>query len=65
MGTGRMSNLPISFPVANERFIARVFEISQYIFMRESTHKVAENTSTAHDRFHTSWGSPGKRSPRA
>ncbi|KER22685.1 hypothetical protein T265_09274 [Opisthorchis viverrini] len=28
-----------------------IFEISQYISMMESTHKVAENSSTAHDRF--------------
>ncbi|KAG5454382.1 hypothetical protein CSKR_107237 [Clonorchis sinensis] len=27
-------------------------------------HKVAENSSTAHDRFRPSWGSSGRRSPR-
>ncbi|KER33716.1 hypothetical protein T265_00404, partial [Opisthorchis viverrini] len=31
---------------------------------RETTHKVAENSSTAHDRFRPSWGSSGGRSPR-
>ncbi|KER32223.1 hypothetical protein T265_12825, partial [Opisthorchis viverrini] len=30
----------------------------------ETTHKVAENTSTTHDRFRPSWGSSGKRGPR-
>ncbi|KER21079.1 hypothetical protein T265_10521 [Opisthorchis viverrini] len=30
----------------------------------ETTHKVAENSSTAHDRFRPSWGSSGRRSPR-
>ncbi|KER27623.1 hypothetical protein T265_05345 [Opisthorchis viverrini] len=29
----------------------------------ETTHKVAENSSTAHDRFRPSWGSSGRRSP--
>ncbi|KAG5441073.1 hypothetical protein CSKR_105642 [Clonorchis sinensis] len=29
-----------------------------------TTHKVAENSSTAHDRFRPSWGSSGRRSPR-
>ncbi|KER21905.1 hypothetical protein T265_14988, partial [Opisthorchis viverrini] len=27
-------------------------------------HKVAENCSTAHDRFHPSWGPSGRRNPR-
>ncbi|KER30053.1 hypothetical protein T265_03426 [Opisthorchis viverrini] len=40
-----------------------IFEISQYIFLRETTHKVAENSSTAHDQFRPSWGSSGRRSP--
>ncbi|KER27783.1 hypothetical protein T265_13738, partial [Opisthorchis viverrini] len=30
----------------------------------ETTHKVAENFSTAHDRFRPSWGSSDRRSPR-
>ncbi|KER22148.1 hypothetical protein T265_09681 [Opisthorchis viverrini] len=30
-----------------------------------TTHKVAENPSTAHDRFRPFWGSSGRRSPRA
>ncbi|KER24170.1 hypothetical protein T265_14475, partial [Opisthorchis viverrini] len=30
----------------------------------ETTHKVAENSSTAHDRLRPSWGSSGCRSPR-
>ncbi|KER22729.1 hypothetical protein T265_14798, partial [Opisthorchis viverrini] len=33
-------------------------------FMKETTHKVAENCSTAHDRFRPSWGSSGRHSPR-
>ncbi|KER29030.1 hypothetical protein T265_04219 [Opisthorchis viverrini] len=31
---------------------------------RETTHKVAENSSTAHDRFRPSWGSSDRHSPR-
>ncbi|KAG5443050.1 hypothetical protein CSKR_112149, partial [Clonorchis sinensis] len=31
---------------------------------RCTTHKVAENSSTAHERFRSSWGSSGRRSPR-
>ncbi|KER25166.1 hypothetical protein T265_14263, partial [Opisthorchis viverrini] len=37
--------------------LGTIFEISQYIFIKETTHKVAENSSTAHDRFRPSWGS--------
>ncbi|KER27503.1 hypothetical protein T265_13780, partial [Opisthorchis viverrini] len=33
-----------------------IFEISQYLFEKKTTHKVAENSSTAHDRFRPSWG---------
>ncbi|KER23866.1 hypothetical protein T265_08333 [Opisthorchis viverrini] len=32
--------------------------------MKETTHKVAENSSTAHDRFRPSCGSSGRRIPR-
>ncbi|KAG5453481.1 hypothetical protein CSKR_114249 [Clonorchis sinensis] len=35
-----------------------------YIFIKETTHKVAENSSTAHDRFCSSWDSSGRCSPR-
>ncbi|KER25836.1 hypothetical protein T265_14141, partial [Opisthorchis viverrini] len=35
-----------------------------YIFIKKTTHEVAENTSTAHDRFRPSWGSSGWHSPR-
>ncbi|KER31471.1 LOW QUALITY PROTEIN: hypothetical protein T265_12961 [Opisthorchis viverrini] len=30
--------------------VGTIFEISQYIFIKETTHKVAENSSTAHDQ---------------
>ncbi|KER29501.1 hypothetical protein T265_13354, partial [Opisthorchis viverrini] len=30
--------------------VGTIFEISRYIFIKETTHKVAENSSTAHDR---------------
>ncbi|KER24934.1 hypothetical protein T265_07499 [Opisthorchis viverrini] len=33
-------------------------------FIKETTHKFAENSSTAHDRFRPSWSSSGRRSPR-
>ncbi|KER25725.1 hypothetical protein T265_06895 [Opisthorchis viverrini] len=36
--------------------VGTIFEISQYIFVKETTNKVAENTSTAHERFRSSWG---------
>ncbi|KER23701.1 hypothetical protein T265_08467 [Opisthorchis viverrini] len=32
--------------------------------MKETTHKVVKNSSTAHDRFRPSWGSSGRRSPQ-
>ncbi|KER21204.1 hypothetical protein T265_10414 [Opisthorchis viverrini] len=32
--------------------------------IKKTTHKVAENSWTAHDRFRPSWGSSGGRSPR-
>ncbi|KAG5441877.1 hypothetical protein CSKR_106323 [Clonorchis sinensis] len=35
-----------------------------YIFTKETIHKVAESSLTAHDRFGPSWGSSGRRSPR-
>ncbi|KER29201.1 hypothetical protein T265_04133 [Opisthorchis viverrini] len=44
--------------------LGKIFEISPYIFMRETTHKISENSSTAHDPFRPSWGSSGGRSPR-
>ncbi|KAG5453485.1 hypothetical protein CSKR_113959, partial [Clonorchis sinensis] len=37
--------------------VGTIIEISQYIFIKETTHKVAENSSTAHDRFRPFWGS--------
>ncbi|KAG5447752.1 hypothetical protein CSKR_106788 [Clonorchis sinensis] len=41
-----------------------IFEISQCIFMEETTHKVAENSPRAHDRFCPSWDSSGKHISR-
>ncbi|KER26000.1 hypothetical protein T265_14101, partial [Opisthorchis viverrini] len=35
-----------------------------HTFIKETTHKVAENSPTSRDRFHPSWGSSGRRSPR-
>ncbi|KAG5448040.1 hypothetical protein CSKR_106591 [Clonorchis sinensis] len=35
-----------------------------YIFIKETTYKVAENSSTTNDRFRSSWGSPDRRSPQ-
>ncbi|KER22257.1 hypothetical protein T265_09619 [Opisthorchis viverrini] len=37
--------------------------ITSGFFMKETTHEVAENSSTAHDRFRPSWGSSVRRSP--
>ncbi|KER29255.1 hypothetical protein T265_13412, partial [Opisthorchis viverrini] len=34
------------------------------INQKETTHEVAENSSTAHDRFRPSWGSSDRRGPR-
>ncbi|KAG5444263.1 hypothetical protein CSKR_104530, partial [Clonorchis sinensis] len=40
-------------------------DIAIYVYSQRTTHKVAENPSTAHDRFHPSAsGSSGRRSPR-
>ncbi|KER27808.1 hypothetical protein T265_13728, partial [Opisthorchis viverrini] len=44
--------------------LGTIFEISQYIFIKETTHKVAKDSSTVHDRFRPSWGSSGRCSPR-
>ncbi|KER28408.1 hypothetical protein T265_04723 [Opisthorchis viverrini] len=44
--------------------VGKLFEIAQYIFIKETTHKVAEKSSTAHDRFRSSWRSSGPRSFR-
>ncbi|KER28674.1 hypothetical protein T265_04545 [Opisthorchis viverrini] len=44
--------------------VGTIFEISQYIFIKETTHKVAENSSTAQDRFRPSWDSSGRRNLR-
>ncbi|KER29273.1 hypothetical protein T265_04111 [Opisthorchis viverrini] len=41
-----------------------IFEISQYIFINEATHKCTEISSTAHNRFCPSWGSSDRRSRR-
>ncbi|KER25419.1 hypothetical protein T265_07101 [Opisthorchis viverrini] len=48
----------------DEQLYCTTFEISQHISMNETTHKVAENSSTAHDRFRPFWGSSGRRSHR-
>ncbi|KER31368.1 hypothetical protein T265_02415 [Opisthorchis viverrini] len=44
--------------------VGTIFEILQYIFIKETTHKFAENSSTAHGQLRPSWGSSGGRSPR-
>ncbi|KAG5448296.1 hypothetical protein CSKR_110455, partial [Clonorchis sinensis] len=45
---------------ATSCFIATIFEISQDIFIKETTHKVVENSPTAQDRLRPSC----RRSPR-
>ncbi|GAA36356.2 Niemann-Pick C2 protein, partial [Clonorchis sinensis] len=63
----RTTEIPVNECATHDRLVsvATIFEISPYIFIKETTHKVAENFSTAHDRFHPSIsGSPGRRSPR-
>ncbi|KER27154.1 hypothetical protein T265_05765 [Opisthorchis viverrini] len=37
---------------------------NELLLLKETTHKIAENSSTAHDRFRPTWGSSGRRSPR-
>ncbi|KAG5454519.1 hypothetical protein CSKR_104873 [Clonorchis sinensis] len=39
-------------------------DIAIHVYKLCTTHKNAENYSTAHDRFRPSWGSSGRRSPR-
>ncbi|KER28977.1 hypothetical protein T265_04274 [Opisthorchis viverrini] len=34
-----------------------MLQIRYMVFVKQTTHKVAENSSTAHDRFRLSWGS--------
>ncbi|KAG5445584.1 hypothetical protein CSKR_106905 [Clonorchis sinensis] len=43
--------------------VGTMFEISQYIFIKEPTHNVAEKSLTAHERFLFSWSPPERRSP--
>ncbi|KAG5448391.1 hypothetical protein CSKR_109667, partial [Clonorchis sinensis] len=43
--------------------VGMIFETPQYIFIKETTHKFAENLSTPHDRFRLSLGSSDRRSP--
>ncbi|KAG5441843.1 hypothetical protein CSKR_113189, partial [Clonorchis sinensis] len=45
--------------------VSTKFEISQRVFLEETTHKVAENSSTAHDRFRLSWCSSGWKTVEA
>ncbi|KAG5441965.1 hypothetical protein CSKR_110776 [Clonorchis sinensis] len=60
----RKTPLNLSFMMPPHVSFGTIFEISQYIFIKETTHKLVENSSTAHDRFHPSWGSPGGSSLR-
>ncbi|KAG5453104.1 hypothetical protein CSKR_104190 [Clonorchis sinensis] len=50
------------------RLMFQLLRYSRYrdtsLYTQCTTHKVAENSSTAHDRFCPSWGSSGRRSPR-
>ncbi|KAG5450275.1 hypothetical protein CSKR_103122 [Clonorchis sinensis] len=39
-------------------------DIAIHVYTYCTTRKVAENSSTAHDRFRPSWGSSGRRSAR-
>ncbi|KAG5445300.1 hypothetical protein CSKR_111854 [Clonorchis sinensis] len=43
---------------------ATILGRSQYISMKETIHKVAKNSSAAHDQFRPSWGSCGGHSLR-
>ncbi|KER30674.1 hypothetical protein T265_13126, partial [Opisthorchis viverrini] len=44
--------------------IGTIFEITQYIFIKETTDKVSENSSPADDGLSPSPGSSGRRSPQ-
>ncbi|KER21036.1 hypothetical protein T265_15185, partial [Opisthorchis viverrini] len=55
---------PGSIPALVFPAVGTIFEILQYIFVEETTHKFAENSSTAHERFRRSWSSSGRRSSR-
>ncbi|KER32260.1 hypothetical protein T265_01687 [Opisthorchis viverrini] len=46
------------------KIFGTIFEIPQYIFIEETVHMVAENSSSAHDRYCPSWGSSGRHSRR-
>ncbi|KAG5447552.1 hypothetical protein CSKR_101326 [Clonorchis sinensis] len=39
-------------------------DIAIHVYTQCTTHKVAESSSAAHDRFRPSWGSSGSRNPR-
>ncbi|KAG5454544.1 hypothetical protein CSKR_104902 [Clonorchis sinensis] len=48
--------------MAVEKFFVSGFKSENCL--QPTSHKVAENSSTAHYRFRPSWGSSGRRSPR-
>ncbi|KER20006.1 hypothetical protein T265_11355 [Opisthorchis viverrini] len=54
---GGMNDLSLK-PNALKKILANRF------IRLETAHKVAENSSTAHDQFRPSWSSSGRRSPR-
>ncbi|KAG5441231.1 hypothetical protein CSKR_102444 [Clonorchis sinensis] len=44
--------------------LAEVTLYKHHLIIKNTTHKVAENSLTTHDRFRSSWSSSGRRSPR-
>ncbi|GAA58126.1 hypothetical protein CLF_113593, partial [Clonorchis sinensis] len=62
-----ISNRPMRYldpPLKSSYCFGTIFEISRYAFIEESTHKIAENSSTTNGRFCSSWSSAGRHSPR-
>ncbi|KER30853.1 hypothetical protein T265_02784 [Opisthorchis viverrini] len=57
---GRPGSIPALVPLS----CGMAARHRNYESIKETTHKVAENSPTAHDRFHPSWGSSGRHSPR-
>ncbi|KER26342.1 hypothetical protein T265_14023, partial [Opisthorchis viverrini] len=49
---------------ATLRVMCYIWKTTHYVFMKKTSHKVAQNYLTAHDRFYPSWGSSGRCSSR-
>ncbi|KAG5454843.1 hypothetical protein CSKR_112863 [Clonorchis sinensis] len=57
-------NLAESLGCDVSRQLNDIRDIALHVYSQSTTHKAAENSSTAHHQVRPSWGSSGRRSPR-